>query len=98
MIKIYKYAIKGMRLHSIEMPAGSIIRHLALQNDQPHIWVEVDIDKEPVQRLFFVAGTGHLLPEHPDYQNNYIGTYQQGAFVWHVYESVPVIKENNNES
>jgi hypothetical protein len=35
------------------------------------------------ERYFRIYGTGHTMPEAC---GKYIGTVQQGAFVWHVFE------------
>jgi hypothetical protein len=90
---IYRFAIPIFDLDEdghfeVEMPVGSRILHLDLQDRAPHhpsMWVSLDEKAEPVDHHFYVIGTGH---EHAaiDY-GEYVGTFQQAGYVWHVYET-----------
>jgi hypothetical protein len=64
------------------MPRGARILHLALQNNEPHIWAEVESTASFERRFFHIVGTGFDI----DSFDVYIGTYQLPPFVWHVYE------------
>lgn len=70
---------------AVEMPLGSNVLCVQMQNGAPYIWVEVDSDEGLVSRYFRIVGTGHDLPTKP---HKYIGTFQtsEGRFVWHLYD------------
>lgn len=70
----------------IEMPNSARILTLQTQLGHPHIWAEVDTDAPLVRRRFQIVGTGHALPERP---RAYVGTWQSGEFVFHLYEINP---------
>lgn len=79
----------------VQMPVGAAILRFAVQSVPvppapsweytPCIWALVDSDAPMVARRFTVYGTGHPLPALAEY----VGTYDAGPFVWHVFE-VPV--------
>ncbi len=70
----------------IEIPKGAEILTLQVQSDQPMIWALVDTEETMVQRKFIIVGTGQ--PFKDSLLTRYTGTYQQGRFVWHVFEVV----------
>jgi hypothetical protein len=47
------------------------------------IWAKVSPENELEKRQFLVVGTGHTFD---DTDMVYIGTYQDGPFVWHLFE------------
>lgn len=86
MNKIWKYAIPIEDEFDLPLPAGSVPRFFGIQNNMPHLWVEVT-DAEPVDYHFRLAGTGHDIDAE---SLNYIGSTQHrfdGALelVWHLY-------------
>jgi len=77
---ILKYeVINGTML---EIPRGKCI-HVEYQGKDLQSWWEVDPDGRPRMIKFHVYGTGEIY-EHRTYKY-YIGTVQQGPFVWHVF-------------
>jgi len=50
----------------------------------PTIWAIVDDDRPSATHRFVVYGTGAPLPRH----GVYVGTYDAGPFVWHVFHMV----------
>ena len=69
---------------SIYMPIGAKILTVQLQMGVPCLWVEVNPEEEgQEQRQFQVVGTGRGLSKNP---RNHIGTWQDGAYVWHLFE------------
>jgi hypothetical protein len=72
---------------TLDIPKGSIIRHLNTQWEQPQMWVEVDPERETETRRFKLVGTGHAEIEEGAV---YVGTFMVNAdledFVFHVYE------------
>ena len=80
--QIWKYSLENI----IEMPKGAEILTIDIQNGQmfnAQMWVKVDTENEVEKRMFEVIGTGQ---NFDDTNRKYIGTYQDGPFVWHVFE------------
>lgn len=78
---IYKYPI-NVDETTIEMPQGSKVLCLQLQNLVVHIWVLLDPDQPTEKRVFKVRGTGHIVGE----TEIYVGTWQSGPLVWHLFD------------
>ena len=80
--QIWKYSLENV----IEMPKGAEILMIDIQNGQmfnAQMWVKVDTENEMEKRIFEVIGTGQ---NFDDTNKKYVGTYQEGPFVWHVFE------------
>jgi hypothetical protein len=80
--QIWKYSLDNI----IEMPKGAEILTVDIQNGQmfnAQMWVKVNTENEMEKRMFEVIGTGQ---NFDDTNKKYIGTYQDGPFVWHVFE------------
>ena len=80
--EIWKYKVENI----IEMPKEAEILSVQIQNGQMFnacIWVKVNPKNELEKRQFVVIGTGHSFD---DTNYEYIGTYQDGPFVWHCFE------------
>ena len=86
---IYKY---GLHSHNcnVDLPVHSKVLTVQLQNGMPHIWVLAHTEdlKETSTRFFKTFGTGETITARQGWRRVYIGTYQQGAYVWHVFEEV----------
>jgi len=81
---IWKYPL-AHGYQEVVMPEGATLLHVALQGDQITLWAEVT-PEQPTQEVYIhVIGTDHVVLSGADY----IGTVQQGRFVWHVYEDHP---------
>lgn len=83
----YKVVITGSP-QEIDMPQGARVLCVQVQDDAPHIWVEVDPQRMEIERRsFYVTGTGLPLPLNT---LSYIGTFQlfNGEFVGHLYELI----------
>jgi len=64
----------------------SLYNYTDIQNGQmfnAQMWVKVDTENEVEKRMFEVIGTGQ---NFDDTNKKYVGTYQEGPFVWHVFE------------
>ena len=79
MKQIWKYKLSES---AIEMPIDAEILSVQLQNDVPHIWAMVSPQNELEKRKFAIVGTGQSFD---DTNMKYIGTYQDGPFVWHLF-------------
>lgn len=93
---VYRYEIPYEDLDSngcfhLELPLGAVPLHVGVQQRAPHLpsmWVMVDIDeKRMVDRTFVVVGTGAQSQEPPAAKSEYIGTFQDAGFVWHIFEA-----------
>jgi len=96
---VWKYPIEVTDLQEVEMPQGSRILSVQVQKKlavvgtgppksvyDPCIWALVNTEeRKMIRRLFRIYGTGKPVDE-PVESLNYVGTFQQGPFVWHVFE------------
>lgn len=80
-------------IHKHIIPTGTVIYDIKLHKDfkiltlqafdrTGCLWIEVDLEQPLETHEFRVVGTGWIVPEN----SNYVGTYIDGPFVWHVYE------------
>jgi hypothetical protein len=80
---IWKFPI-AIKQSPIEIILPVIFKMLTVQkqDQQFMLWAEVEIEmyQEPIQ--VYVIGTGQVLPPWPVI---YIGTVQDGGYVWHFY-------------
>ena len=85
---IWKYELehKGEDAQSIWMPHGAKILDVQMQGKEPVMWALVDSSVPMEERQFLLAWTGE---ERPDLDiAGYIGTFQAGPMVWHLFEEV----------
>jgi hypothetical protein len=81
---VYKYQLRGRYTTGLELPPQAQILSVQSQEGIPTLWALVDPQEETQQRYFRVVGTGWEIEE----EVNHIGTYMEGAFVWHVFEII----------
>ena len=81
--EIWKYPLEHGTEQHIRMPKGAEVLTVQIQNDHVCMWAEVSPDEPLEERRFHVIGTGHRMPADAWH---YLGTIQQGPFVWHIYE------------
>lgn len=80
---IWKFPINITDGQELSIPEGGKILCVQTQAEIPCIWVLVDPKNKKIKRKIFVYGTGHPV----DNDNiNYIGTFQTGPLVFHVFE------------
>lgn len=81
MRKIHKYRVAGAA--TILLPVGAVVRHFAVQDEIPTIWVEFDTEIVTRQnREFTIIRTGSTIPA----RGRYVSTCMDDEFVWHLYE------------
>jgi hypothetical protein len=80
---IWKYILKPADEQIIPLPEGAEILCAREQDDNICVWVRCFADKRKLDKVFFVAGTGHNAPA----EGRYIGTAMlaKGALVFHVF-------------
>ena len=79
MRKIWKFNL----VPEIVMPKGAKILSIGTQGPDMCIWALVDPEEATETRCFWLAGTGHDVPEFC----KFIGRITQGPFEWHIFES-----------
>lgn len=91
-MQIFKYPI-NIGESVVEMPKDSTFLCAQVQKDKAQMWWAVDPKKEKCSRKFQVIGTGQ---EFDLDDKNYLGTFQEPPFVWHLFECVeamPVVEK-----
>ena len=85
---IYKYPLEGTDEQIVLMPRGAEILCVQVQNGIPCLWADISTEnaQEREKRYIRIIGTGHELPKAV---MKYIGTFQMGALVFHVFEASP---------
>lgn len=85
---IHKFPVKLAEKQVIAMPRNADILCMQIQYGTPHIWAAVE-DTEPFEeRVFYLSGTGHELPRDAG-PSEYVGTWQEGPYVWHLFAKQP---------
>ena len=79
---IYKYPLAGRHVTKVEMPKGANVVKFDSQAGTCCIWAIVDPESPMEERFFSIVGTGWTIED----TDCYIGTIQEGAFVWHCLE------------
>lgn len=79
---VWKYPITRAPRFELLMPQDAKILCLQVQDGTPCIWAEGYSEDEEELRQFCTVGTGHAVPPAV----TYVGTWQDGPYVWHVYE------------
>ncbi len=82
MITIYKYTLQIGHAQRITIPGFIKVLYTGLQSGVPCIWALVDTEKELKAHLITVHGTGHPVLNSLE---EYVGTVQIDAFVWHIF-------------
>ena len=95
MKQILKFKLEIISEQIIDVPQSAKILTVQIQNGIPVLWIIVKDGIVPYckrQRKIVTYGTGHTLPERYDepkyWKRKYIGTYQKGDFVGHVFEII----------
>jgi hypothetical protein len=80
---IYKYPFEIKDKVLLDLPKGAKILRVAVQNETPCIWALVNADAPRELRGFRIYGTEHRIgPE----AGAYVATFNQGPYVWHLFE------------
>lgn len=81
---IHKYRLNITDQQTVDLPRGALILSAGLDPAGVLcLWAAVDTDKPAQPREIRIFGTGHPVPETPI---RFIGTVNQGSFMWHVFE------------
>lgn len=82
---IWKYTLKSPKT-DLELPKGSEVLSVGVQNEEIVLWVKVDPLQEKESRTFVGFGTGHDIPDA--LKLSFIGTVMlsKGKLVFHIFE------------
>lgn len=82
---VYKYVVETGRYEvNLQVPGYRKPLHVGLDPaGVPSLWMEVDTNSVPVPFTIYIVGTGQEVPQG----KQYIGSFVEGPYVWHVYYS-----------
>jgi hypothetical protein len=87
MKQIFKFRVTLGR-NEIMMPKGFTVLTAQMKDGQIRIWALCDPDMEKKSVEIYVTGTGINIDT--DYYSIYVGTVQDGPYVWHVFMHAPI--------
>ena len=82
MREVWKYRVMPGKF-MLSIPVGARFLDVQLQRGQPVLWADVESNAAVDDYWFQTVGTGH--PAEIG-NSRYIGTWQDGGLVWHLYE------------
>ena len=82
-LAVWKYPLQKDSYHIVDLPVGAEVLSFQMQQGVPTIWALVDVNGSLGRRMFRILATGESLP---DKNLKYIGSVQDHAFVWHLFE------------
>lgn len=85
---IWKYGLELVDRQTVKMPQGGEVLTVQTQGAEPCLWALVNPEHEKEERIFEIHGTGNPIHADMGIEREYIGTFQQPPFVWHVFERV----------
>lgn len=83
--RIWKYRLSLCEAQSFDVPFEFNVLCVQEQDAAICCWAEVSGEDAYQTATFTIVGTGHTVPMMA---GKYIGTVQQGPYVWHVYLSI----------
>ncbi len=83
---IWKFELKSGSRQEVFMPAGAEVMSVGIQRGVYSLWAMVDPTAEQVPRSIEIFGTGFNVPQGTMVKRRFIGTVQDGTFVWHFFE------------
>lgn len=85
---IYKYVLEITDEQFVAMPSAAKLLAFQMQSSTPCLWALVDTSNKPSRRRLWIFGTGNPIPiKHSEFAYQYVGTIQQGGFVWHLFDA-----------
>ncbi|NIN00507.1 MAG: hypothetical protein GTO24_21215 [candidate division Zixibacteria bacterium] len=83
---IWKFAVPMAESFLIQMPEGAEMLCVQMQRDEPQLWALVDPDAPKAPRNFTIMGTGKKYTKQSTKNLKYVGTFQSGTYVWHLFD------------
>lgn len=95
-IRILKYRLPFLSAITdavdIDLPATAKPLHVAIQDDEIHLWAAVGDTTETSSARFRMYGTGRPIEGKP----RYLGTVHHQSFVWHVFHEPATARDEVN--
>lgn len=82
---IHKYELQITDEQRIEMPRNATLLSVQMQRDKMVLWASVNINEPIRSRVIRIHGTGQSIDGESTF-DLYVGTVQNGPFVWHVFD------------
>lgn len=87
--RIFKYELLLTNEQHLLIPADAPILSVGQQGNELRMWALVDPAEELVKRSFYIAGTGHPIPDNVAARGVFLGTVQtHDGLVWHIFEVI----------
>jgi hypothetical protein len=83
--RIFKYTLTLQEYQTLNLPRNAEIITFRSQLGKLTIWAIVNTELDYVPREFQIVGTGE---DFVIANRKYIGTAEQGSFVWHLFEVI----------
>lgn len=84
---VHKFKLTG-KTTELPLSPNHQVLHVAEQDEEVTIWIELYTDEEPVQWVLHVVGTGWEIDQKAE--TKHVGScLMQSGLVWHVYEGIP---------
>ena len=83
---IWKYPVCQSSEFSRMMPQGAKFLSVQLQHEDVQMWFLVDPHEFMEPKAFRVISAGEHFGERAEGDLTYLGTFQQGNFVYHLFE------------
>ena len=80
---IHKYPLEVSAVNTFQAPLDAWPLCVQMQHGKPTLWMLVTPDKDQASFQAIIFGTGHPVESVDNRQ--YVGTVQDGEFVWHVF-------------
>jgi len=87
---VWKYDLAVTDVQEVMMPSGAALLHVGIQHPNEgrlrwiQLWAWVDREEPTCSRRIAVVGTGNPAP--PMNEARYVGSVQDGPFVWHIFD------------
>jgi hypothetical protein len=85
MRRVYKYPVPVNKVFTLKLPEKAEILTVQMQQDNPKLWVLVEVGQPAITRTFRLAETGYDIEEE---NLVYINTFQvdSGQLIYHLFE------------
>ena len=98
MRKIWKYVLPREGEFDLEMPYVVDFLDVQIQREEPCLWAMVIPESKKRTYHFKIVGTGHSIPDDAKTRIlSHIGTFQDGVYVWHLFEVPGMHTDSENE-
>lgn len=84
--EIWKYPLALQDTQHLIMPRGAELLAVQMQGEHLILWALANPHGIPVKRAIAILGTGQRVSAESVSPTQYIGTVQEGGFVWHIFD------------